>query len=327
MDPITHRSLVSGLAERSGGRFLSVRYRLAPQNPFPAALIDILVSYLYLVSPPSTALHQAVPPSKIVFAGDSAGGNLALALLLTIMTLRKRGIHSIRFYGVDVPLEVPAGVALSSPWCDLSCSLPSYRRNASYDYMAMSPNLGFADKMLPDEIWPRTPPRLELYMNASALAHPLVTPLAAPLELWEGAPPTYICVGNELMEDEDLILARKMHTAGVKVRLDAYEGMPHCFMMVFLTHPFTKTCMDSWSGFIKSAVDDSSNKQSTEGFTWARAFSKPVERVPHSWTVLDELPSDKKVQELVQKKREWYVEKEEKVIREWSEKEKKKARL
>ena len=68
--PATHRPLTRKLAKLTGGRVYSVRYRLAPQHPFPSALLDALVSYFTLLYPPPGAIHEAVPASDIVFGGD-----------------------------------------------------------------------------------------------------------------------------------------------------------------------------------------------------------------------------------------------------------------
>jgi acetyl esterase/lipase len=70
LDPCTHRATTKKLAKLTKGRVYSVRYRLAPQNPFPSALLDALVSYFTLVYPPPDAVHDAVSPSNIMFAGD-----------------------------------------------------------------------------------------------------------------------------------------------------------------------------------------------------------------------------------------------------------------
>lgn len=70
MDPATHRPGTKKLAKLTGGRCYSVRYRLAPQHPFPAALIDALQSYLTLLYPPLGAFHEAVKPEHVVFSGD-----------------------------------------------------------------------------------------------------------------------------------------------------------------------------------------------------------------------------------------------------------------
>lgn len=81
-DPSTHRQLTARLARAVGGRVYSVRYRLAPQNPFPAALLDALVSYLTLLYPPPGSLHEAVSPKDIVFGGDRYV-SLPLSLFIT----------------------------------------------------------------------------------------------------------------------------------------------------------------------------------------------------------------------------------------------------
>lgn len=70
LDPATHRPTNKTLAKLTGGRVYSVRYRLAPQHPFPAALMDALMSYLALLYPPEGAFHEPVKPEHIVFAGD-----------------------------------------------------------------------------------------------------------------------------------------------------------------------------------------------------------------------------------------------------------------
>lgn len=70
LDPATHRPTTKNLAKLTGGRVYSVRYRLAPQHPFPAALMDALMSYLALLYPPEGAFHEPVKPEHIVFAGD-----------------------------------------------------------------------------------------------------------------------------------------------------------------------------------------------------------------------------------------------------------------
>lgn len=69
-DPSTHRPTTKKLAKLTGGRCYSVRYRLAPQHPFPAALLDVLVSYFTLLYPPPDAYHEAVKPEHIVVSGD-----------------------------------------------------------------------------------------------------------------------------------------------------------------------------------------------------------------------------------------------------------------
>jgi acetyl esterase/lipase len=69
----THRPITLRMAECCGGRVFSTEYRLAPQYQFPAALIDVILAYKYLIDPPAGALHEAIDPANIVIAGDSAG--------------------------------------------------------------------------------------------------------------------------------------------------------------------------------------------------------------------------------------------------------------
>jgi acetyl esterase/lipase len=91
--PDTHRVSTLRMAEGCGGRIFSLRYRLAPQDPFPAALIDSVLAYNYLIDPPEGALHLPVDPAKIVIAGDSAGVYL-FGMMLT------RGWISICSHGI-----------------------------------------------------------------------------------------------------------------------------------------------------------------------------------------------------------------------------------
>ena len=69
------RTATFKLARMTGGRVFAVDYRLAPQEPFPAGLIDAIVAYKYLIDPPPGALHSAIDPSKLLIGGDSSGVN------------------------------------------------------------------------------------------------------------------------------------------------------------------------------------------------------------------------------------------------------------
>lgn len=131
-DPASHRPVVSRLAKLTGGRALSIRYRLAPQNPFPTPLLDALLSYLYLLYPPPDSFHEPVSPSNIVFTGDSAGGNLCLVLLQLILHLHRTAPNgqtpTLKFHGKDVAIPIPAGIATISSWLDVTHSLPSFEK-------------------------------------------------------------------------------------------------------------------------------------------------------------------------------------------------------
>ena len=91
-------------------------YRLAPEHPFPAAVDDAVNTYLWLISPEG----GNVPPSSVAIMGDSAGGGLTMA---TLLSLRDRG------------LPLPACAVGMSPWVDLLISYPSWKTNAKTDYL------------------------------------------------------------------------------------------------------------------------------------------------------------------------------------------------
>ncbi|EED19449.1 lipase/esterase, putative [Talaromyces stipitatus ATCC 10500] len=258
MDPCTHRVPVAYICKLTGARALNVRYRLAPQNPFPAALVDILTAYLSLIHPPEGSYHEPIPADKIIFAGDSAGGNLSLALLQTLLTL-KRTSSTVQFHCREVSIDLPVGISLISPWCDITRSMSSVRDNAIYDYLAPPPHEP-AETMYhpatntPDSIWPTNPPRSDLYCNARLVAHPLVSPLACPKELWKGSPPIYIAVGEEGLTDEDLITARKIHHAGVPVIVEQYEGMPHVFGFIMIGTAAGKLFFQGWAQYLRDVL-------------------------------------------------------------------------
>lgn len=127
MDPCTHRATTSHLAHLTNGRVLSVRYRLAPQNPFPAALLDALIAYLSLLYPPSSAesFHTPVPAPHIVLAGDSAGGNICLSLVQLLLQINRSTTESISFHNhiIPLPLPLPAACSTVAAWLDLTRSM------------------------------------------------------------------------------------------------------------------------------------------------------------------------------------------------------------
>ncbi|CAG8763784.1 15096_t:CDS:2, partial [Acaulospora morrowiae] len=124
------RFMIQKVAKAGAARVFGFDYRLAPQSPFPAALVDTLAAYLYLIQPPSDAGFDPINPKNIIIMGDSAGGGLALSTLLVLR---------------DVGLPQPVGAACWSPWVDLLHSLPSIFTNSATDYI---PN-GFVHKASP----------------------------------------------------------------------------------------------------------------------------------------------------------------------------------
>jgi epsilon-lactone hydrolase len=110
----SHRALIAAISAESGYRVLGVDYRRAPEHRFPAALEDVLTAYGWL-------LDQGIEPGQIAFAGDSAGGNLALAAMLSLR---------------DHDKPRPAAAVLMSPWTDLAATGGSYESRAARDPLA-----------------------------------------------------------------------------------------------------------------------------------------------------------------------------------------------
>ena len=184
----TLRDLLARLSLASNARVLSVDYRLAPEHPWPAALEDVRAVW--------RAAQAEHGPRQIVLAGDSAGGNLVLALLLE---LRDRG----------EPL--PAGAVLLSPWVDLGCTAPSFEANADVDLLDR-------ESMLRDAAG---------YAAGGDVTQPSLSPLRAELS---GLPPLYVqAAGAELLRDDVQALVARARAAGVRATLDVFEDQVHDF--------------------------------------------------------------------------------------------------
>ncbi|CAK1360625.1 Acetyl-hydrolase [Cercospora beticola] len=257
-DPRTHRALTSRLAKESKGRVCSVRYRLAPQTAFPGQLLDAFQVYLSLLYPPSGSFHEAVPADKIVLAGDSAGGNLSFALLQLLLQLHRSstGVPLVRFHDKDVHLPLPAGASANSGWFDIARSMPSITANGKTDYLPPADHDDAVSRFPRDPagIWPADPPRGDLFCDLSLLDHPLTSPLLA--SDWVNSPPLWMCLGDELLTDESLVVAKRAAEQGVKVHLEWYEAMPHCFAML-LPHLATgKKCVQSWGNWARKCADE-----------------------------------------------------------------------
>ena len=157
-------------------------------------------------------------------------------------------------------------MAVNSPWVDVTHSSPSCETMSGWDYLPR-PQQGGSSPYLPCEAWPANPPRHVLYAADAFVSHPLVALLLAPD--WSGAPPLYVCTGWELLADEGKFIATKAHADGVTVVHEEYEGMPHCFAMIFTGHPAAKRCFAGWAGFASKVVEHPGTVASS--FTAVRA--------------------------------------------------------
>ena len=209
----SHRTLVSDIVRSFGGRGLALAYRLAPEHPFPAALDDAMAGYRFLLS-------EGVDPKRIVVAGDSAGGGLALA---TLVTIRDQGL----------PLPVAAWGL--SPWVDLEMTSPSITDRTSLDPLCSRAGLGS--------------------MAAKYLAHthpgsPLVSPLNADLR---GLPPLLIQVGSsEILLDECVRFAHRAGAAEVAVTLEVWPEMIHVWQFFAPILPDGRAAIAAGGRFLRS---------------------------------------------------------------------------
>jgi monoterpene epsilon-lactone hydrolase len=190
----THRELVFRLALATGARVVVPEYRLAPESPFPAAIDDVAAAY--------RALLEKTPSSRMVLAGDSAGGGLTGALLV-----RAR----------DEGLPLPAGAALLSPVVDVPLGdLPAER--ARTDWI--------------DVEWAAHHTRH--YVRDADPKHPWISPLRG---AFAGLPPLFVQVGDaEILFDQACAYAEAARAAGVEVELDVHAGMVHAWQMFATVH-------------------------------------------------------------------------------------------
>lgn len=275
MDPASHRIPTSRLAHLTNARCLSVRYRLAPQNPFPCALLDAFQAYLSLMFPPPDSFHEPVSARHIVLAGDSAGGNISLALVQLILQVNRSPTRkTLQFHGrsVDLPIPMPAGLAGNSPWADLTRCMPSLVSNAQWDYLPPPMTNEKISTFPHDEIWPTDPPRGDVYCDLSMLCHPLVSPLAA--KDWTGSCPLWFVYGEEMLADEGKSVASLAAEQGVTVIWEQFEAMPHCFSMIFDQLQASRRCFKDWADFCATVAGDTAEegaaKLETKG-TWFAA--------------------------------------------------------
>ncbi len=189
----THRGLAARLALASRARVLIIDYRLAPENPYPAALEDALTAYRWL-------LTQGIPARQIAIGGDSAGGGLTVA---TAVSLRDSGE------------ALPGALFLLSPWTDLTFSGKSMLTLKKIDpiFGGEGNRFGFAPAYLGDQ----------------APTNPLISPLFADLH---GLPPTLIHVGcDEVLLDDSTRLDENLKAVNVDSKLVIWDGMWHVFQV------------------------------------------------------------------------------------------------
>ncbi|KAJ8604266.1 hypothetical protein MRB53_041864 [Persea americana] len=275
--PGSHRPTAETLARLTGGRTFSIDYRLAPQHPFPAAILDCLVAYLSILFPPPGSLHSAVKAENIVFKGDSAGANLVLAVLQFLLHHnRNPPSKPLLFHGQALPhpIPMPCLMALNSLYGDVSRSLPSHTLNTKYDFLQPANDTRLLTHVSPCAIWPSSPPRADEYCATSMMNNQLVSPVVAPSEFWKGCPPVWICEGDEICGDDGRIVARNMARAGVDVRFEAWESMCHAFAGVLFASKAGERCFESLGSLITDTVTKHQPARSSAVFIRVKTYQE-----------------------------------------------------
>ena len=207
----THRAITAFFA-LEGFHVFAPDYRLAPENQFPAALEDAVAFYRAL-------LNAGYPPDRIVVSGESAGGGLALSMMLA---LRDEGV------------ALPVAAALFSPWTDLAATGDSVKSNDEKCAMFEGAGVAYSARYYLGEMDPR---------------NPLASPLYADLQ---GLPPMLIHVGqDEVLRDDSTRLAERARAAGVSVEQKVWPVVPHAWQLVPHLIPEARQSLKESSTFLR----------------------------------------------------------------------------
>jgi acetyl esterase/lipase len=212
----THRALVSQIARNAGIKALIIEYRLAPENKYPAAIEDAAAAYKYL-------LNEKYLPIQIAFGGDSAGGGIAISVLL---------------YLRDNNIPLPKCAVALSPWLDHTLSGNSYQKNKGLDPMLVA-------EAFP--LWS------ESYLGESVQDAIYASPIFHDLK---GLPPIYIQAGEEeMLLDDSTRFEEKASADGVQVLLEIYPKMFHVFNAFWRILPKAREANLKLGNFIKQQFD------------------------------------------------------------------------
>lgn len=212
----SHAALAAQLSASAQARVLFVEYRLAPEHPFPAAIEDSVAAYRWL-------LAQGFTPAHIAIGGDSAGGGLTFATLLSIK---------------QAGLPMPACAITLSPWVDMEASGESMKTKAAEDPIVQMPLL----QQLVGMVFPN-----------GNLRDPLASPLHGDLQ---GLPPLLIQVGSrECLLDDAVRIAERAKRAGVPAELDIWPGQIHVFQVFCPRLDEGLEAIDKLGAFIRSHTE------------------------------------------------------------------------
>ena len=215
--PSTYRHFTWRIASAAQARVLVIDYRLAPEHPFPAALEDAVSYYCWL-------LAEGADPRQIVVIGDSAGGGLALALLLKLR---------------DSGLPLPAAAVVLSPWTDLALTGASLTLNAKFDAMVHAEDV---PKFAAD------------YLAGADPRHPYASPLYGDPT---GLPPTLIQVSSEeILRDDAVRMAEMMQRAHCQAELQIWPQMPHVWHLLAPILPEAREAIAEIGKFVQRTLTE-----------------------------------------------------------------------
>ncbi len=208
---LAYRAYLSNLVVHTKVRVLNVDYRLAPENRVPAAVDDGLAAYKW-------ALAQGTPASRIVIAGDSAGGGLTAAVLLAA---KQNGVAQ------------PAGAICLSPWSDLRNTAASYTTKSTTDKLFSLTAATEASG---------------LYLGTTAATNPLASPNLGDLS---GVAPLLVLVGDvEVLLDDAYALVDRARACGTQAELHVFPDMPHVWMLSYPAYPEAGQAFDLMDAFV-----------------------------------------------------------------------------
>lgn len=213
----SHRNMLARLARLSGLRVCAVDYRLAPEHPFPAGFDDCVAAF-------DALLGRGYRPDDIVIGGDSAGGGLALAVM---MHLCAQG-------------RAPAAVFALSPLVDMRFVNPSITQNAKRDPLLPAAQA----KNVTD--W---------YLSGHAPDDPRASPLMAKLKA--PPPPVFLQFSNaEILRDDSLKMAAHLRDSGGEVTLDPWPDTPHVFAYFDGLIPEARVALGRVAEFVRAHASD-----------------------------------------------------------------------
>lgn len=208
----SNRELAARISKSTRSRVLNIEYRLAPENPFLAAVEDATDAYRWV-------LDQGIDPAQIAIAGASAGGGLTVAALVSFR---------------DSGSPMPACAVCISPWVDLECIGETMTSKAGVDPMIQRDGLvGIAN----------------IYLNGPDPRTPLAAPLHVDLT---GLPPTLVLVGTwETLLSDSTRLVEKAESAGVDVTLEQWDEMIHVWPIYAPVLPEGQQAIDRIGEFVR----------------------------------------------------------------------------